>query len=164
VTDVATRVGGPGDRSLFIELWGEFLREHHKRGNYIEPTVRSMDYFLTLFEQYTTGIRGGVVVFGVDGKSVCMWGDAMAEGIYDHADGRVAHGLGTYVRPESRRKNIAHQLWRRAGKILKNKGFDAVIGSVNIKPKDINIDGHIGLERADSFGFIPTQVVGVLRL
>jgi len=123
-----------------------------------------MDYFLTLFDQYTTGVRGGVVVFGAGNNAVCMWGDVLAEGGFDHAEGCVAHGLGTYVRKEFRSKNVTGLLWRRASKILKKRGFDAVIAAVDIQPEESKIEGHRGFDRAVSFGFIPTEIVGVLRL
>jgi len=166
VTDTATRVGGPGDRSLFIELWGEFLREHHKHGNFVEPTVHSMDYFIMLFEKYTSGEAEGVVVFAVPGHAVCMWGDVGVNGLYDHTEGRVANSLGSYVRPEyrSRHHDMPYAMWKRACKVLKKRGFDTVISAVNVKIKDVNIEGHIGMERASDFGFEPVQVTGFLRL
>jgi len=166
VTDTATRVGGPGDRNLFIELWGEFLREHHKHGNFVEPTVHSMDYYNMLFEKYTSGEAEGVVVFAVPGHAVCMWGDVGVNGMYDHTEGRVAHSLGSYVRPEyrSRHHNIPYAMWKRACKVLKKRGFNTVISSVNVEAKDVNIEGHIGIKRATEFGFEPVQVTGFLRL
>ena len=159
-------MGGPGDRSLFIELWGDFLREHHKNGNFVEPTVRSMNYYLDLFDRYTSGQAEGVVVFAVPGHAVCMWGDVGGNGLYDHTEGRVAHSLGSYVRPEyrSRHHDIPYAMWKRACKVLKKRGFNTVISSVNVEAKDVNIEGHIGIKRATEFGFEPVQVTGFLRL
>ncbi len=154
---MSVRAAVMDDEGLFRKLWGEFIVEHHKSGSDIMPTARTMNFFMVLFREYTSGHDSGAVVLDTDGRGVLMWGESSGGLPYDSTFGRVASGWGTYVQPQHQGKGISKALRRKGTKLLKKRGFDTVIGAAASA-------NEVGKETGIRFGFEPYQLTGALRL
>ena len=87
---------------------------------------------------------------------VLLWGNA-AESPIDTTLGRAAQGWGTYVIPEARGVGVSSKLRRAGAKVMRELGFDAVVGAAD----RLN---ERGLETGKRSGFRITQQLGVLDL
>lgn len=110
------------DLGLFRKLWKQYLEANEKGGSTVAVTDKNMVGPERLFEQYTNGTLLGVVLF-IGDYAVLMAGDS---GI-DHNCGKVAMLWGLFVTEPKRKNGIATLLMEEASKLLKAKGFGAVM-------------------------------------
>ena len=118
------------DHYIWAALWGEFLKQQYKEHDgEIIPTQRTMVYYDRLFSRFVHDPSTGIVLIGPDNEGVLMWGD-IGQPPDDTKWGRIASGLGMYVRPHRQRQGWGEKLRREAGRHLKAQGFETQIGSV----------------------------------
>lgn len=137
------------------------------------PRPDDLDRFLRLAHEYIDE-QGGDVVWGPKTESfhrlffevgtvaLCSDGFSAAGLEYpqDTPYGKVAVGLGTYVRPSARRKGLATKLRRLVLGKLKEDGFSAVMGMTHAG----NDAGLASIQTIDRWRWHPLGQTGVLLL
>lgn len=147
------------DRRAFMLLWEEYLKDLQDMGGEIIPSKRTLLFFSKVFAAYTQNHDRGVCLIYFDGKipaAVLLWGEILPLPI-DTTLGRIAQGWGTYIRLKYRGKGLSSELRAAASFILREAGFNSVIGSSHDKNQH-------GLQTGLAAGFEPFQTTCVLDL
>ncbi len=110
----------------FMQMWDRFLAGTESQ---FAATRKNLFFFSHLFDAYYTGKAEGVCLTDKKQNSVLLWGNAGGDGPLEFKRGRVASGWGVYVEPDYRRKGYASALRNAARPMLREKGFDGVIGT-----------------------------------
>ncbi len=150
------------DRSEFLDLWGEYLRELEKYGSEIEPDLDSLRPFRDLFDAYVMGdLAGSCVLFdppgeGLQGATLVGedWGKST---IPRKKMGRLAYAWGIYLTPKWRKRNIAQDIWVNTGKKLIALGFDTLLG-------DILVDNKVSQAACQGVGWEQHAIVHTMDL
>jgi RimJ/RimL family protein N-acetyltransferase len=120
------------DLPELMDLLERFLHETSELGADFAPTVKTMRW---LFDVAYNAVDGqGSLSLACNGKGpvgFCL--NAEFETPYDHALGRVAIGIGTWVDESHRGKGYATAMRKKAYKILGDRGVKALIGTVSEK-------------------------------
>jgi GNAT superfamily N-acetyltransferase len=149
------------DRDAFLGLWREMLVENYGIGGEILPSESNVEFYGRLFDAYVTEQFQGAILLSVGDDAIpngcLLWGDS-GPGQVETRWGRIAMGWGTYVRPEFRRRGISTDLRCEGRALLREMGFDTVLGSA-VETNEAGI--RSGLDRG---GFRLHGIVGVIDL
>lgn len=121
------RLARPADRPVFRSLVMDYLVEMRSKGSEIQPTEKTVDFYCSLFDAYTSGDKEGVIVFA-PAYAFSMAGDATMP--IDTDFGKTAVGWATYVSPGSRGRDVASILRSSLRSHLRTLGFQTILGGV----------------------------------
>lgn len=114
---ITYRLATKKDRTLFAQLWKEFLEEEYADGGDLPPTKHNVMEAMSLMYGYADGYyRGACCLAEDDGEAVAiaLAGESPGGGLqfeYRNSDkGRTATVWGVYVKPSHRQKNIGHEI------------------------------------------------------
>ena len=152
------RAAKTGDRNLFKKLWLEYLTESYDtKDSEIQPDEFNIERYLLFFDLYVSERIPGVVLF-IGDSAVLMWG-GIGEPPF-HMDTERAVGFGTYVKPEARKKGLSAMIRKEGAKLLKEMGFEAVLGEIKHGGKDFDIR----VKAAEKAGLSPYATIWSLNL
>jgi GNAT superfamily N-acetyltransferase len=129
------RLATTKDLTQFDLLWAEYLEENHKQGDAVLPSQSNKEFFRRVARIYMNNPQTGCVIMAFDGKvpaGVVMWGMPLFPSPIETTHGVVAHGWGTYVRPEHRGEGVSRDMRDMAKGHLQAIGCDTLVGSVRI--------------------------------
>lgn len=148
----------PGDRNLFRKMWLDYLTESYgTKDSEIQPDDFNIDRYSLFFDLYVSGQLPGIVLF-IGEAAVLMWG-GIGEDPF-HMDTKRALGFGTYVKPEARRKGYSKMIRQAGVLLLRELGFETVIGEVKHGGKDFDIR----VKAAEKSGLKPYATLWALDL
>ena len=148
----------PGDRNLFRKLWTEYLTESYEsKDAEIKPDEFNIDRYSLFFDLYVTEKVPGIVLF-IGDSAVLMWG-GIGEPPF-HMDTERAIGFGTYVRPDARKKGYSTLIRKEGARLLKEMGFDAVVGEIKHGGKDFDLR----VKAAEKAGLKPYATIWTMDL
>lgn len=125
------------DVDELVPLMFQYLDEMHKAGSKIMATTHNVKHFLDI--GFTGAAKGepclvadlegihGTIPMLVELKIIGFCIFVSLPGLLD-TDGRILQGLGTYVSPEHRGKQVAHQLREHAFELAQHLGYQRIEG------------------------------------
>lgn len=143
---MSVRLAVPSDKAMFRFLWQAYLDETARNGSPIVPDETTMDFYLGLFDRYTSDPDSGVVAVWYS-LGVSMAGDVTPP--YSTLMGKTANGWGTYIDPKFRGQNRALTLRSFVIDHLRSHGYNTLLGteSYGDDPAHKSLDDVEGLER-----------------
>lgn len=149
-SDNRVRVAVSGDRSMAAAMIREFMVEMRDRGSEVIPSDRSLAFYLSLFDNYTSGEILGVAIISGGGGGVSMAGHVHP---LDLVHGQTATGWLTYVRPQFRGNGLGSTLRILLRNTLRRQGFTAIAAGYHIWNES-------SIRLAESRGFQSKQLYG----
>jgi len=122
-------LAGSDEQDIFMELWKEGVESQFKMGSSVVPSVKTMDFFLDVFNSYASSELKGVCLFGASENAVLLWGETGSDFPWESTMGKWAMGWGTYVRPAYRRQGVSRLLRNQAMRYLNAMGIETVTGT-----------------------------------
>lgn len=116
------------------DLWpmvDAYLREIKQYGSEIEPTQRTLEFFVAA--AIGEDVIANTVCFVAESEGG-LEGFVMATEFdlpYDHDMGKFAHSWGTYVRPDSRGQGLSSSLRHELRCALRKQGFNTIVGAAH---------------------------------
>ena len=123
------RKAKPQDRKLFLRLYKEYLEETVDTPGAILPTDENLILYGNIFDSYVSGELQGVVLL-IAQDAFLIHGE-LGPAVFETNLGRVANGMGTYVREELRGKGASQAMFKRSKRLLREMGFDTLVGGVD---------------------------------
>lgn len=152
---VRVRKATPRDKGLFRKLWADYLDHQHKAGSFVLANDHNLSVFEGIFDLYTQELQPGIVLFIAE-DAVLMWGKS-SDDLIETNLGTIAQGWGTYIKPESRGNGLSKSIREEGKRLLKEMGFDAVIGTGLINEET-------SLNSAFEHGWDRHSVLGICKL
>lgn len=148
-----------GDRNLFKKLWLEYLTESYEsKDSEIKPSQKNLETYGLFFDLYVEKKLQGLVLF-IGESAVLMWGSIGATP-FEMDTVHRAMGWGTFVKPDARRKGYSKLIRTEAAKLLKEMGFETVVGEVKHGGKDFDLR----IKAAESAGVVPYATLWMINL
>jgi GNAT superfamily N-acetyltransferase len=121
----------PQDRKLFLKLYEEHLEEVKETPGSFLPTEENLETLGVLFDTYTSGELQGVVLM-VAQDAIGLFGEIGSQPFETNL-GKTVIGWAVYVRESARGKGVSQAIYKRAKRLLREMGFDYMIGEADIE-------------------------------
>lgn len=149
-TTVRVRLAVPSDRTSAAAMVREFMIEMRDRGSEVIPSDRSLAFYMSLFDNYTSGEILGAAIISGGGCGISLAGHVHP---LDLVHGQTATGWLTYVRPQFRGNGLGSTLRAMLRDTLRRQGFTAIAAGYHIWNEP-------SIRLAESRGFQSKQLYG----